>query len=393
MLYDESSFILNDDDENAEAKILLSFGGTCNIYRLRIDKKFYVRKELKPEHAQNPIYTIAFEREFEIGQELNHHNIVKYLYKHQNYIIEEYLDGETLGTFVENIALLTFEQRYPIIEKYLYQLCTAVDYLHSKGITHGDIKPANIIITHGASELKLIDFGHAYTKQYETIKGGTPNYLMPDNNLGTFEERKIADLYAIQKIVNELLTIGINSKAGNSKVTAYIKNTGKKLPKAAQEIYSSYRDLKSRKRILYLLPIILLIIIGIAIYWFASPQQKTIGLKSPVNMPKLKLPIKTTTPTVEIKPTSDAYIWGGKFYKPLNDSISKVKSSLTHTEFINIRAFFILKNDSQWQTVLNKYPIAQQNSLKADYNKGYVYWYKKSEDIFVSHSNKYPEVK
>jgi serine/threonine protein kinase len=392
MLYDESSFIVNDDG-GTDDQILLSSGGTCNIYRLRIDKKFYVRKELKPEHAPNPIYLIAFEREFEIGQELNHHNIVRYLYKHQGYIIQEFLDGETLGVFAENIALLTFEQRYPLIEKYLYQLCTAVDYLHCKGITHGDIKPANIIITHGARELKLIDFGHAYTKQYETIKGGTPNYLMPDNNLGTFEERKIADLYAIQKIVNELLTIGIKPNETNSKVKAYIKNTVKKLPKTAQSIYSGYLELKRRNTILYILPILLLVTIGIAVYWFISPQQQAVGIKAHVNMPKLKVPKKTITPSVEIKNNSNAYVWGGKFYKPLNDSISKVKRSLTYTEFSNTRAFFIVKNDSQWQAFLNKYPIAQQNSLKADYNKGYVYWYKKSEDIFVSHSNKYPEVK
>jgi serine/threonine protein kinase len=392
MLYDESSFIVNDDG-GTDDQILLSSGGTCNIYRLRIDKKFYTRKELKPEYSQDPVYLIAFDREFEIGQELNHHNIVKYLYKHQGYIIQEYLDGETLAVLAENIALYSIEQRYLQIEKYLYQLCTAVEYLHSKGITHGDIKPQNIIITHGSNELKLIDFGHAFTIQYEGIKGGTPGYLMPDNNLGTFEERKIADLYAIQKIVNELLTIGLQFNETNSKVTAYIKNTGKKLPITAQNIYSSYLELKRRNTILYILPILLLVIIGIVVYWFVSPHQQAVGIKVPVNMPKLKVPKKTVTPSVEIKNNSNAYVWGGKFYKPLNDSISKVKHSLTYTEFSNTRAFFIVKNDSQWQAFLNKYPIAQQNSFKADYNKGYVYWYKKSEDIFVSHSNKYPEVK
>jgi serine/threonine protein kinase len=389
MLYHESSFIINDDG-GADDQILLSSGGTSNIYRLRIDKKFYIRKELKPKHSQDPVYLIAFDREFEIGQELNHPNIVKYLYKDQGYIIQEYLDGETLAVLAENIAFYSIKQRYLQIEKYLYQLCTAVEYLHSKGITHGDIKPQNIIVTHVSNELKLIDFGHAYTLQYEGIKGGTPGYLMQDNDLESFEERKIADLYAIQKIVNELLTIGLQSHETNAKVTAYIKNTGKKLPKTAQNIYSSYLELKRRKSILYMLPILLFVIIGILVYWFVSPQKQAADIKAPVIMTKLKVPNKTKAPNLEIEHNSDAYMWGGKFYKPLNDSINKVKYSLTNTEFFSIRAFFILKNDNQWQTVLNKVPMVRQKALQTDYNKGYVNAYKKSEDIYILHNKKYP---
>jgi casein kinase II subunit alpha len=47
------------------------------------------------------------------------------------------------------------------IRFYMYELMKALDYSHSKGIMHRDVKPQNIIIDPKKKVLKLIDWGLA----------------------------------------------------------------------------------------------------------------------------------------------------------------------------------------------------------------------------------------
>jgi casein kinase II subunit alpha len=44
---------------------------------------------------------------------------------------------------------------------YLYKLLQALDYSHSHGIMHRDVKPLNIVISHETKRLRLIDWGLA----------------------------------------------------------------------------------------------------------------------------------------------------------------------------------------------------------------------------------------
>lgn len=47
------------------------------------------------------------------------------------------------------------------IRYYMYEILKALDYCHSKGIMHRDVKPHNIMIDHANRKLRLIDWGLA----------------------------------------------------------------------------------------------------------------------------------------------------------------------------------------------------------------------------------------
>ena len=49
-------------------------------------------------------------------------------------------------------SLTDFQVRY-----YMYELLKALDYSHSMGIMHRDVKPQNVMIDHSARTLRLID--------------------------------------------------------------------------------------------------------------------------------------------------------------------------------------------------------------------------------------------
>lgn len=47
------------------------------------------------------------------------------------------------------------------IRYYMFEILKALDYCHSKGIVHRDVKPHNIMIDHANRKLRLIDWGLA----------------------------------------------------------------------------------------------------------------------------------------------------------------------------------------------------------------------------------------
>jgi casein kinase II subunit alpha len=68
----------------------------------------------------------------------------------------EYVDTGDVDFRTLYKSLTDFDIRY-----YMYEILKALDYCHSKGITHRDVKPHNIMIDHANRKLRLIDWGLA----------------------------------------------------------------------------------------------------------------------------------------------------------------------------------------------------------------------------------------
>ncbi|MEM7713345.1 MAG: serine/threonine-protein kinase [Cyanobacteria bacterium P01_A01_bin.68] len=71
------------------------------------------------------------------------------------YLVQEWIQGQTLTDIVENQGCLNEEA----VKEILLSLLPVLEYVHSKGIIHRDIKPDNIILRNSNRKPVLIDFG------------------------------------------------------------------------------------------------------------------------------------------------------------------------------------------------------------------------------------------
>ena len=104
--------------------------------------------------------------EVELLKSLNHRNIVQYLGSFQTrqylYIVMELVEAGTLASMVNRGGLAWGAGPFPeaLIGFFVDQILQGLAYLHSMGITHRDIKGANIL-TNSDGLVKLADFGVA----------------------------------------------------------------------------------------------------------------------------------------------------------------------------------------------------------------------------------------
>lgn len=74
--------------------------------------------------------------------------------------------SRTPSLIFEKINNVDFKTLYPVLTEndiryYVYQILRALNYCHSKGIMHRDVKPHNVMIDHSKKQLRLIDWGLA----------------------------------------------------------------------------------------------------------------------------------------------------------------------------------------------------------------------------------------
>ena len=125
-------------------------------------------------------------------------------YNNLLYISMEYVNG---GDLKQKIAqTVPPEQALDI----LIRIGGSLDYAHSKGIIHRDVKPANILFRHDGTPL-LTDFGIAKQTQSDlelTSVGlvvGSPHYMSPEQAEGTTLDGR-SDIYGLGIIFFEMLT-------------------------------------------------------------------------------------------------------------------------------------------------------------------------------------------
>jgi len=155
------------------------------------------------------------QREVNKSHKLVHPNIVRmgYFWKEEGepaFISLEYVDGTDLDQVRSDSphGMLAWED----VQRYMIQLCDALEYAHSQKVAHRDIKPGNFMIN-SEGNLKLADFGIAAslanassTFTSNTVLGsGTPPYMSPQQLDGK-RPHVTDDIYSVGATFYELLT-------------------------------------------------------------------------------------------------------------------------------------------------------------------------------------------
>jgi serine/threonine protein kinase len=210
-------------------------GGMATVFRaedLADGNRMVVVKVPLPIFSSGVGVWSIFQREEEIGRQLDHPLVLKFLplpeaARRRSYVVTEYVAGQTLYHLLRQESPLAETEALRIAS----QICGAVDHLHERGFVHYDIKPGNVMVCPDRS-IRLIDFGmaHAVEKARFTFGGpppaiGSADYVAPEQ-IRRRRGRTSVDVYSIGAILYEMLTGSAPFPGDDPFVTASARTLG-----------------------------------------------------------------------------------------------------------------------------------------------------------------------
>jgi eukaryotic-like serine/threonine-protein kinase len=118
------------------------------------------------------------------------------------YLVMEYIEGTPLDRVLEKGTL-----PLPRACAWIAHAAEALDIAHKRGVIHGDVKPANILITNDG-KVKLTDFGMARVARREARESallGTPAYWCPEQIMGRAQDAR-SDIFSLGVVLYEMVT-------------------------------------------------------------------------------------------------------------------------------------------------------------------------------------------
>lgn len=185
-------------------------GGMGVVYRARyVVNGRQVALKMLPGDISDKTALARFEREVDVLKTMKHENIVRCFggvcEDKRRFYAMELLEGGSLEEQLVAKGKLPWE----LVVQYGLQMCAALEYSHSKGVVHRDVKPSNFLIS-PTGQLKLSDFGLASVTSSRKITAagktaGTFLYMAPEQIRG-LEVTPRTDLYALGCVLYELVT-------------------------------------------------------------------------------------------------------------------------------------------------------------------------------------------
>jgi serine/threonine protein kinase len=196
---------------------LLGYGGMAEVYLgrdVRLSRQVAV-KVLRPDLARDPAFLARFRREAQSAASLSHPSIVSVYDTGEDqgsnpptpYIVMEYVQGPTLRDVLRSEGPMAPRRAAEITA----EVCRALDYAHSQGLVHRDVKPGNVMLDR-RNQVKVMDFGIARAATASSVTMtqtaaviGTAQYLSPEQARGEHTDGR-SDVYSAGCLLYELLT-------------------------------------------------------------------------------------------------------------------------------------------------------------------------------------------
>lgn len=233
---EDSEFTTQPLDDSGE--VLFCSGGTADCYKRIVGNRAYCIKRPKAALRQSEDYMNLFRKEFTLGIELEHPNIVRYFDYGEDekgpFIKMDYVDGENLEQFAAKH--FDFFDSKKNRQQLLNELLDAMAYLHGKQMLHLDLKPGNILITNKGHHVKLIDLGFGWTEGFLHDAGFSRDYSAPEQLRQQTDLISTAtDIYALGKIMQRF------HLAKNSVVKRCLKENPKERFQSIEALRSALR--------------------------------------------------------------------------------------------------------------------------------------------------------
>lgn len=176
-----------------------------------------VVKQLKPASQDKTFLTVArrlFNTESDTLKKLGAHPQIPraidfFEEDSEFYLVQEYIDGQSLEDEIEQVGRLSEAQAIALLEDVL----PVLHFIHSNNVVHRDLKPDNLIRQRSDGKVALIDFGAVKQIRTTLITGertnltigiGTQGYTPSEQLAG--KPRYSSDIYALGMTIIHALT-------------------------------------------------------------------------------------------------------------------------------------------------------------------------------------------
>jgi serine/threonine protein kinase len=218
----------------------LGAGGMSEVYLgYDIERHGHVAVKVLPEDlAKNATYVDRFRREADVGQLIDHPDIVRCFAAGQDartgrrYLVLEYVKGHSAQSRLEKDGPLSLADATRV----MLDIARALEELHHRGYVHRDVKPGNILIRDDDGRAKLADLGVAklladsaeLTSLDQGI--GTPFYMPWEQTLNASLVDPRSDLFALGATFYHLITGRVPFPGKDVAEVARLKDDGSFTP-------------------------------------------------------------------------------------------------------------------------------------------------------------------